>query len=732
MLREKANAEQADQALRTANNTIADAAEDIGASVDITKLSNINRAFVSNPQNVITDQFVSYYADVFTDAMEQGGKLGYKQLSTKTDNLSGALTNAVMGRPVDTELLSEPNTRQAFSAVLNGFQRFLQKGVSVNQRLHNMLFEENPALTEQANRIENGDFRAILPRIQTVGVANSSGNGIIGNSEIVYSEKGRGGNGVNNFGTTVENNRGYGQVQGDGSRGAEIAPGSNSGFDTGSTAERIPGGRNPEVETGTLEELYQKQAFRKLVEYVGREISRPLLSQLGRRYENDNRFDYDYDFIDIAVYDMLTGRNPELAELFQDQIYAYFQTEQLPDTDSTGRTVSEDILRRTADSVVRNDAGQLIPVYHATAADFSVFQPGDIGIHFGSRAQAIQRAKDKGITGTARLIRAYLNITNPIVLQEDTFGWNARQIAQMLERNNILTHEEALQFSDGGAEQNIALRALLQQKGYDGIIYENNFESVAGKSYIVFDDAQVLQNEQGNTGGYDGQVLKDVSAYDRRRWTSEPDGDESASSETGAEEQLGKKEQKIANRMNGISDIVSFLSEKFNIPVSTGNIRQRNVNGIYKNKAETIRVQVTNSLPTIAHELGHHLDNKYRLRKSVYIREAIQHADQEFLGMYRESEQPHEAVAEFVREYLRDRAAARRDMPQFFAEFENTLSETDLQNLKIAAEATNRYMSGSYGERVDAAIKTDGKKERRTLSELMDDLKTAYIDAYSP
>lgn len=130
-------------------------------------------------------------------------------------------------------------------------------------------------------------------------------------------------------------------------------------------------------------------------------------------------------------------------------------------------------------SKVVDKDGSPLAVYHGTNADFSDFSGAyagsQLGFHFGSQEQA-------GNIGDVSNIRpAYLSIKNPIRL-EDTGAWQGRAVVEMVNR---LAGTE-LNPSAGSR----AIRAALEAKGYDGVVYENRFEG-EGDSYIAFSPAQI-------------------------------------------------------------------------------------------------------------------------------------------------------------------------------------------------------------------------------------------------
>jgi len=199
--------------------------------------------------------------------------------------------------------------------------------------------------------------------------------------------------------------------------------------------------------------------------------------------------------------------------------------------------------------------GKPMVVYHATQQEFEKFTRGDIGFHFGNLNAAHTRMyklhpqnarneealaldvqkriesaeyrgkreaalpKDEGILTQKELdwsiIPAYLNIRNPLVIEEkgDTAIWDVpMNMAKRLETMGILSKEEVkevsrqqLEFqaqftiddatimSEGGTKIRRQLfqplRQMLRDKGYDGIKYENYVEG--GTSWVAFDSKDV-------------------------------------------------------------------------------------------------------------------------------------------------------------------------------------------------------------------------------------------------
>ena len=152
------------------------------------------------------------------------------------------------------------------------------------------------------------------------------------------------------------------------------------------------------------------------------------------------------------------------------------------------------------DTVVKKKGGELKLVWHGTMSQFNTFKRGDIGFHFGTKTTATTRV---GRGKNTRLIKAYLNITNPIKIDVDFGSWDADyRLTDYLREQGVITLDEARsvlytetgnKYNTGKANSN--LRSLLMNKGYDGIVYDNAYEADGSASYIVFDSKQIKSAE---------------------------------------------------------------------------------------------------------------------------------------------------------------------------------------------------------------------------------------------
>lgn len=182
--------------------------------------------------------------------------------------------------------------------------------------------------------------------------------------------------------------------------------------------------------------------------------------------------------------------------------------------------------------------------------------------------------------------------------------------------------------------------------------------------------------------------------------------------------------------------MIKDLEKALDIPIRVGRYRQQ-AYGIYKVKPEVVRTRLAEDMPVISHEIGHHLDKMFGIRKAVF-RDAAMRQELIRLG----STQPDrekwftEGIAEFMRHYLTgDVAALKKAAPNFFDWFETTVKQEArvwdaLQRFRqdyhdlTAAPAVARIKAGiSVNEKVKRPVTWD-----RFMTAWVDDLRP--IDSF--
>ena len=172
-----------------------------------------------------------------------------------------------------------------------------------------------------------------------------------------------------------------------------------------------------------------------------------------------------------------------------------------------------------------------------------------------------------------------------------------------------------------------------------------------------------------------------------------------------------------------LNSIVKKIRTKFGIPIATGKISNKDARGSYKRKAEVIRTRIANNLPTISHELGHHLDKLYSFSEMDSVEKLTKALPQDFINQYPTKEQGKEAVAEFVRTYLKSKTEAQKLSAEFYDDFVNSLSKTDLQVINDIAADFNYYLSMDIHDKYQSTI----VNSKRTLKEKAKDVREGGV-----
>lgn len=163
-------------------------------------------------------------------------------------------------------------------------------------------------------------------------------------------------------------------------------------------------------------------------------------------------------------------------------------------------------------SKVVDENGNPKVVYHATPSiTLSKFDTArgkeSLGSHFGTATQANSIAKwnvDKG--RPTAVFPVYLKIENPLRMQDMGTWYPEFVFNELVSRGlvdmNTPRAKEVQRATRTETEQSVRIiQQFIRELGYDGIVYENEYEAGAGDSYIVFRPEQI-KSATGNTGAF--------------------------------------------------------------------------------------------------------------------------------------------------------------------------------------------------------------------------------------
>ena len=183
---------------------------------------------------------------------------------------------------------------------------------------------------------------------------------------------------------------------------------------------------------------------------------------------------------------------------------------QMSDRDSDGRQISDGQREYFKDSVVRDDDGNLIPVYHSTHEEFYTFKRDKLG------GETLVNANDASLAATSLVghwfsdhdnsnrigghpLKCYLKITRPYRTDLDSLAAEIGSYSDDLEK--MQEHFEMGQYNLVRKAASDFVR-WLRFNGYDGLIVDDR--EFGGISYVVLNSRQAkLTTNENPTGRND-------------------------------------------------------------------------------------------------------------------------------------------------------------------------------------------------------------------------------------
>jgi N12 class adenine-specific DNA methylase len=255
-----------------------------------------------------------------------------------------------------------------------------------------------------------------------------------------------------------------------------------------------------------------------------------------------------------------------------------------------------------------------------------------------------------------------------------------------------------------------------QQTEYDEVLARlNEVNRLMNEAAGVKAGGEIIDDE-GMSEDFGGEdVDDDTSSRSRQR---------PGTSQSRIEGKWGKGD-KNGKKLKSVSDLKNEAERLFGVSINVGKVEGgKNVRGIYKTHANTIRTRVYGDLPTIAHELGHYFERKYNLSYSTAVDELIEvYHDLLEDAVYNESLYPFEAIANYFAELMYDAKAARESAPEFAEYLDSVMSVADKKKLDEYVRMTNEYHAADLRRRREAQLKYRTKENswhRRAQLQLED------------
>lgn len=190
-------------------------------------------------------------------------------------------------------------------------------------------------------------------------------------------------------------------------------------------------------------------------------------------------------------------------------------------------------------------------------------------------------------------------------------------------------------------------------------------------------------------------------------------------------------------------EILDAVNNLFNQRVKSGRLGRPNVRGWYNTKTDVIRSGNYGEIPVIMHELGHYVDNYFGFSKDARFNTEFNGVIQDRFGKaYNKLGMDGirgEGYAEFFKDYVSDRAKAKREFPEFYKHFTEAIAkEPELNGItNKLSQLVHEWHRQGGAERIKGSISFESKgKVSQAIDavkrgEAKDVIKKALNDVYT-
>lgn len=190
-------------------------------------------------------------------------------------------------------------------------------------------------------------------------------------------------------------------------------------------------------------------------------------------------------------------------------------------------------------------------------------------------------------------------------------------------------------------------------------------------------------------------------------------------------------------------EILDAVNNLFNQRVKSGRLGRDNVRGWYNTKTDVIRSGNYGEIPVIMHELGHYVDNYFGFSKDARFNNEFNGVIQDRFGKaYNKLGMDGirgEGYAEFFKDYVSDRAKAKREFPEFYNHFTEAIAkEPELNGItNKLSQLVHEWHRQGGAERIKGSISFESKgKVSQAIDavkrgEAKDVIKKALNDVYT-
>lgn len=198
-------------------------------------------------------------------------------------------------------------------------------------------------------------------------------------------------------------------------------------------------------------------------------------------------------------------------------------------------------------------------------------------------------------------------------------------------------------------------------------------------------------------------------------------------------------------------EILDAVNNLFNQRVKSGRLGRPNVRGWYNTKTDVIRSGNYGEIPTIMHELGHYVDNYFNFSKDARFNNEFNGVIQDRFGKAYDKLGMDgirgEGYAEFFKDYVSDRAKAKREFPEFYSHFTEAIkNEPELNGItNKLSQLVHEWHRQGGAERIKGSISFESKgkvsqaidavkrgETKDVIKKALNDVYTKAIDELNP
>ena len=198
-------------------------------------------------------------------------------------------------------------------------------------------------------------------------------------------------------------------------------------------------------------------------------------------------------------------------------------------------------------------------------------------------------------------------------------------------------------------------------------------------------------------------------------------------------------------------EILDAVNNLFNQRVKSGRLGRDNVRGWYNTKTDVIRSGNYGEIPVIMHELGHYVDNYFGFSKDARFNTEFNGVIQDRFGKaYNKLGMDGirgEGYAEFFKDYVSDRAKAKREFPEFYNHFTEAIAkEPELNGItNKLSQLVHEWHRQGGAERIKGSISFESKgkvsqaidavkrgETKDVIKKALNDVYTKVVDELNP